>query len=509
MSANKTYSLIPDDTIVDADGTTLTRIRAEKDFTLPYRGPDFPTVHVHKGDLGGYVENEVNLAHDGSWLDKTSVAKGLSYIHGQSHVGNHSIIEDQTEIHGRSRISESHLSDQSQIMGHTLAKNIHLSGNMQMENGTFSNPDRPGLSNDDGLPPSYSPQEENASPSNHAEENRGNFQIHHISNNDSPYGEEAVISIAQKHGDQIIYKECGHLTSNEDGSISLSFNRASLNEQNPVFTDSIDPQGNPDKFGDLAKSIRQHLEDRFQNEGVAPERIYMKWSSPNIDEPLPLVSLMPEASIGFMPFSRNEIPNLDDPMPILQANQQEGHLNVFDMRGIMDPSFLLEVPQQDPDFSSTTMMFKSDAGADLSGVRLFNHDPVPERINFVFSAQDRNDIRPTHENVLIGFPDLKPTIAQSGGNTSIQFMNKDLLHPEALYKSVGGPISTLEVPSEMSMRSLKAYAKKTPDMLARTIVSHQKPGSPQSAETLGWTELSPKKENNKEKDMGFTQPSFF
>ncbi|HEV2349291.1 MAG TPA: hypothetical protein VG028_05525 [Terriglobia bacterium] len=58
---SKKFELLHSDniTFLDGDGYhTLFRIRATKDFGF-----------VKKGDLGGYVENEANLSHDGTaWI---------------------------------------------------------------------------------------------------------------------------------------------------------------------------------------------------------------------------------------------------------------------------------------------------------------------------------------------------------------------------------------------------------------------------------------------------------
>ena len=54
---NKKYILLKDDTITHND-RTLYRIQAIRDFS-----------NVKTGDLGGYIEKEENLSHDGnSWV---------------------------------------------------------------------------------------------------------------------------------------------------------------------------------------------------------------------------------------------------------------------------------------------------------------------------------------------------------------------------------------------------------------------------------------------------------
>lgn len=58
----KKYELT-DETKILADGTILRHIRAVRDFTL------VNDLNVHEGDLGGWIEHEGNLSHDGSaWV---------------------------------------------------------------------------------------------------------------------------------------------------------------------------------------------------------------------------------------------------------------------------------------------------------------------------------------------------------------------------------------------------------------------------------------------------------
>jgi hypothetical protein len=57
---NKKYKLTKETIIVDS--STLYRIKALN---------DIPSSNVKKGDLGGFIENESNLSHEGScWVDR-------------------------------------------------------------------------------------------------------------------------------------------------------------------------------------------------------------------------------------------------------------------------------------------------------------------------------------------------------------------------------------------------------------------------------------------------------
>ncbi len=71
----KKYELLTNDTI-KIDGHTLYRIRALKDFNS-----------VKKGDLGGYIEKESNLSHDGNyWVGENARAFGNAQVFDYSMV---------------------------------------------------------------------------------------------------------------------------------------------------------------------------------------------------------------------------------------------------------------------------------------------------------------------------------------------------------------------------------------------------------------------------------------
>lgn len=68
----KKYELLKDDTI-DCEGITLYRIRALKEFG-----------DVKAGDIGGYVESEDNLSHDGDcWIYDDAMVYANARIFGR------------------------------------------------------------------------------------------------------------------------------------------------------------------------------------------------------------------------------------------------------------------------------------------------------------------------------------------------------------------------------------------------------------------------------------------
>ena len=70
--ANKKYELMKDDTI-KAGGKTLYRIKALKNL----KGTRGNVLGVRKGDIGGYIQSEDNLSHDGTcWVDNDAIVYG-------------------------------------------------------------------------------------------------------------------------------------------------------------------------------------------------------------------------------------------------------------------------------------------------------------------------------------------------------------------------------------------------------------------------------------------------
>ena len=147
----KRYEMLPDDTIT-IDGHTLHRIRCLVD--------DIPG--VLKGELGGYIESEENLAqhnkddfyNNSSWVFNTAcvygnavvkdagrvigdaIVKDDSIIDENAIVGTSSIIEGNTLITSNAYIIGSHITGISHrngaigviVSGHTHISNSNISG---------------------------------------------------------------------------------------------------------------------------------------------------------------------------------------------------------------------------------------------------------------------------------------------------------------------------------------------------------------------------------------------
>src|SRR5438132_8371421 len=84
---NQKYELIADE-FIENIGKKLYRIRALKNFG-----------DVKAGDLGGYVEQEKNLSHEGdAWIS------GEACAHGRAQVLAHAKVSDLAEVGGDARI---------------------------------------------------------------------------------------------------------------------------------------------------------------------------------------------------------------------------------------------------------------------------------------------------------------------------------------------------------------------------------------------------------------------
>ena len=109
-------------TIRDDNGIfhTVYQIRALKDFG-----------DVHKGDLGGWLEKESNLSHEGTcWVSDYATVCGEAYVCGNARVsddaqvyGNASVyaealIEGTTKVYGNARVyGAARVSDDAQVHG--------------------------------------------------------------------------------------------------------------------------------------------------------------------------------------------------------------------------------------------------------------------------------------------------------------------------------------------------------------------------------------------------------
>lgn len=99
VSGKKKYKLT--DETIEVDGHRLFRIRALRSLACG----------INKGTLGGYVESEYNLSHDGeSWVEDKACVYGSARVLGNATVGDDAmvfggaIVGDNARILGKSRV---------------------------------------------------------------------------------------------------------------------------------------------------------------------------------------------------------------------------------------------------------------------------------------------------------------------------------------------------------------------------------------------------------------------
>lgn len=91
---------------------TLYQIRALRDFTCPYKlNPDGEILDqtlVKKGDLGGYVEKEENLSHEGGcWIFEEAEVRDNARVEGNARLVGRSLVRDNAVVKGYSCLAAS------------------------------------------------------------------------------------------------------------------------------------------------------------------------------------------------------------------------------------------------------------------------------------------------------------------------------------------------------------------------------------------------------------------
>ena len=122
MNNLKKYKLVKNNVSYFA-GTKLYQIKALKDFG-----------NVKKGELGGWIESENNLSHDGDcWIHGNALVCGNAYvscdvqvydracIYDNAHVSEKAIVCSSVRIYGNSHVSgNAYISGCSQVYGQSL-----------------------------------------------------------------------------------------------------------------------------------------------------------------------------------------------------------------------------------------------------------------------------------------------------------------------------------------------------------------------------------------------------
>lgn len=84
---------------INLRGKTLFKIMALKDFTTS------DGTRIYEGDIGGYIENERNLSHDGKcWVHDNAKVYGKAKVYEHAFVYDNAIVSDNARIRGESRV---------------------------------------------------------------------------------------------------------------------------------------------------------------------------------------------------------------------------------------------------------------------------------------------------------------------------------------------------------------------------------------------------------------------
>lgn len=95
------------------NGVVLQRIQANKDFVLA------SGKNVYKGDLGGYIESEHNLAKTGnSWVGGNACVFGNAQVCEEAEVSGQAMVKDFAIVKGQSTVfGRTVIENQAQVMG--------------------------------------------------------------------------------------------------------------------------------------------------------------------------------------------------------------------------------------------------------------------------------------------------------------------------------------------------------------------------------------------------------
>src|SRR5260363_4874 len=112
---SKKYELLKEDCI-EHDGRTLYRIRALRDFE-----------YVGTGQLGGYIEKEENLSHEGE-----------AWVYGNARVYDNAWVFGNARVYDNAQISgEAWVSDNARVFGNVrVFDNARVSGDARIDSNS-------------------------------------------------------------------------------------------------------------------------------------------------------------------------------------------------------------------------------------------------------------------------------------------------------------------------------------------------------------------------------------
>lgn len=115
---SKKYKLT--DETINLNGATLYRIEALKNFG-----------EIKKGDKGGFIESENNLAHEGdAWVSDNAHVYGDACVFDNAHVYNNAFVSGYAQVYGNARVyGNAWLYDNTHVCGYAwVADNARVYG---------------------------------------------------------------------------------------------------------------------------------------------------------------------------------------------------------------------------------------------------------------------------------------------------------------------------------------------------------------------------------------------
>lgn len=115
---SKKYKLT--DETINLNGATLYRIEALKDFG-----------EIKKGDKGGFIESENNLAHEGdAWVSDNAHVYGDAYVFDNARVYNNAFVSGYAQVYGNAFVyGNAWLCDNTRVCGYAwVADNARVYG---------------------------------------------------------------------------------------------------------------------------------------------------------------------------------------------------------------------------------------------------------------------------------------------------------------------------------------------------------------------------------------------
>ena len=90
---------------IEYEGHTLHQIRALRDLNIRSKRSDTNDLRGHAGDIGGWIESEDNLSHEGNcWVDDDAKVYGYASIRDDAYVGNEASVSGCNVVGNNARI---------------------------------------------------------------------------------------------------------------------------------------------------------------------------------------------------------------------------------------------------------------------------------------------------------------------------------------------------------------------------------------------------------------------